>query len=150
MQMRNLMMLGLVMIGCSCGGNDTSMAMNNPPANPNPNPAPNPSPPPSPGPGPYVMTISGSRLSPATLSVKAGATVMVVSQDSDMHTLSSAAEEGSQTPGAVDGVSFDTQEFQGSASFKVPASAPVGTVIPYFWTLQGSVMGTGTITVAAP
>ena len=67
-----------------------------------------------------------------------------------MHSLTSTSEEGSVTPGAANGVAFDTQPFQGSASFTVPASAPVGTVVPYFWTVQGSVMGTGTITIAAP
>jgi plastocyanin len=162
MHMRKLMMLGLVAFGCSCGGSDPQSGMNTPVTKPNPNPnpvpspppnpnpAPNPPPPPPPSPGPYVINISGSQISPATLSVKAGATVMVVNKDPDEHSLTSTAVDGSFTPGAVNGISFDTGPFHGSASFTVPASAPVGTVLPYFCTVQGSMMGTGTITIAAP
>lgn len=104
----------------------------------------------------FFITISGMSFSPLDLHVPAGATVTVVNQDgATAHSVTSEARPGAFTPGAVSGVSFDTGSFAGTKTFTLPASAPSGTVIPYFCTVHGSTMATpnGAITIdpaAAP
>jgi plastocyanin len=121
-----LMALGALMVGCSCG---TSGGSNN-----NPN----------------TITIQSFAYSPANLSVKPGTTITVVNRDSDQHSVTSTTSDTSFTPGAVNGVSFDTGAFNGTTTFTLSASAPPGTVVPYFCVPHGSMMGHGTITVISP
>jgi len=104
----------------------------------------------------YVVTIENLAYSPTDLSVPPGATVTVVNADGMLHSVTSESAPGAFRPGAVGGVAFDTGEFaSGSRSFTIPASAPGGTVIPYFCTFHRAAMSTpnGTLTVtnnAAP
>lgn len=94
-----------------------------------------------------IITIQGFTFSPETLEVAPGTTVRVVNRDSAQHSVTSTPSDTSFTPGAVNGVSFDTGEFTGERSFLVPTSAPSGTVVPYYCTAHGSSMGVGHIRV---
>jgi plastocyanin len=103
----------------------------------------------------FVITISGMSFSPLDLHVPPGATVTVVNLDAEVHSVTSAASPSTFVAGAVNGVSFDTGLFTGTATFVVPTAAPDGTVIPYFCRSHLAAMGTpnGTLTVdpaAAP
>jgi len=98
----------------------------------------------------FTVTIANFAFSPANLSVPAGATVTVTNLDGESHTVTSESAPGTFTPGAVNGVSFDTGPIPpgGTATFTIPANAPPGTVIPYFCTLHLQTMAnTGLITV---
>lgn len=97
-----------------------------------------------------TITISGYAYSPSNLSVKAGTTVTVINQDSVAHTLTSQSTASSFQPGTVNGVQFDTGSFTGTTTLTIPPNAPAGTVIPYYCTVHGSMMGTGQITIASP
>jgi plastocyanin len=101
-------------------------------------------------PPPGTITISSYAYNPSNLSVKAGTTVTVTNLDTVEHTLTSQSTATSFQPGAVNGVMFDTGSFSGTVTFTIPSSAPVGTVIPYYCTVHGRMMGTGQITIAAP
>lgn len=107
-------------------------------------------PPPSQGTAVYTITIRNMAFSPLNLRVPPGATVTVVNQDSVLHSVTSEATAGAFTPGGVAGVSFDTRLFTGTTTFAIPASAPDGTVVPYYCTSHGGTMTTpnGTITVS--
>jgi plastocyanin len=80
----------------------------------------------------YYVTITGMAFSPLDLAVPPGATVTVVNRDAMGHSVTSEAAPGAYTPGEVAGVVFDTGIFLGTKSFTIPASAPEGTVVPYF------------------
>lgn len=97
----------------------------------------------------YYITISGMRFSPLNLAVPPGKTVTVLNDDSMEHSVTSEASAGAFTPGSVAGVSFDTGNFVGQRSFTIPATAPEGTVIPYYCRVHLGTMTTptGTITV---
>jgi plastocyanin len=99
----------------------------------------------------YYITISGLRFSPLDLVVPPGATVTVLNKDNMEHSVTSEASASAFTPGAVAGVSFDTGVFVGQKSFTISASAPEGTVIPYYCRNHLSTMATpnGTITIHA-
>jgi plastocyanin len=118
--------LAMLVVGCSCGESGNG--------NNNPN----------------TITIQSFAYRPANLSVKPGATITVVNRDTDQHSVTSSASDTSFTPGEVNGVSFDTGAFNGTTSFTISASAPPGTVVPYFCVPHGSMMGRGTITIASP
>jgi len=120
-----LVAIALLATSCSCGGSGGS---NNPNA----------------------ITIQSFVYSPANLTVKPGATVTVVNRDNDAHSVTSTPSETSFTPGAVNGVSFDTGAFHGTTTFTISATASPGTVVPYFCVPHGSMMGHGSITIAAP
>lgn len=97
-----------------------------------------------------TITIANFQYSPSNLSVKPGATVTVVNNvDMMLHSVTSQNAMSSFDAGAVAGVSFDTGGFEGTASFIIPSSAVVGTVIPYFCTQHTLTMGQGQITVVA-
>lgn len=101
------------------------------------------------GPG-FFITISGMAFSPLDLHVPAGASVTVLNQDgSTAHSVTSEATQNAFAPGAVSGVSFDTGLFTGTKTFTIPATAPSGTVIPYFCMNHRSAMVTpnGAITI---
>jgi plastocyanin len=99
----------------------------------------------------FVITISGMSFSPVDLHVPPGATVTVVNRDSEVHSVTSAASPSTFVAGAVNGVSFDTGLFPGTATFVIPAAAPAGTAIPYFCRSHLAAMNTpnGTVTVDA-
>jgi len=112
-----------------------------------------------------TITIQGYAFSPLELTVDAGTTIRVVNLDSMAHTVTSEASDNAFVPGAVAGVSFDTGQVNpgtdtgggygyvrgatGSATFTIPASAPSGTVVPYFCVNHGGTMVTpnGHITI---
>lgn len=99
----------------------------------------------------YYITISSSRFSPLDLAVPPGGTVTVLNDDSMEHSVTSEATAGAFTPGGVSGITFDTGNFVGQRSFTIPATAPEGTVIPYYCRTHLASMATpnGTITVRA-
>jgi plastocyanin len=99
----------------------------------------------------FVITISGMRFSPLDLHVPPGATVTVVNQDGEVHSVTSQAAPSTFVAGAVNGVSFDTGLFTGTRTFSIPASAPDGTVVPFFCRshLGAMVTPNGTVTVDA-
>lgn len=97
-----------------------------------------------------TISIQNFTFSPLNLTVMPGQTVNVVNMDGSMpHSVTSEATAGAFTPGAVNGVSFDTGAFTGTASFVIPPNAPHGTVIPFYCTVHRQAMRTpnGTITV---
>jgi plastocyanin len=81
-----------------------------------------------------TITIQTFTFSPDNLSVAPGSTVTVKNLDTVPHTVTSSATADAFTPGAVGGISFDTGTIasQGTATFTIPATAPHGTVVPYF------------------
>jgi plastocyanin len=83
------------------------------------------------------------------MTVDAGTVITVKNLDGVQHSVTSEAQQGDYTPGAVGGVSFDTGLLAAGASGSVtiPATAPSGTVIPYYCSKHTSMMGQGTITV---
>jgi plastocyanin len=99
----------------------------------------------------FVITISGMSFSPLDLHVPPGATVTVQNRDAEVHSVTSAASPSTFVAGAVNGVSFDTGLFTGTATFVIPAAAPDGSVIPYFCRSHLAAMSTpnGTLTVDA-
>jgi plastocyanin len=120
----------------------------------------------TPAPSGPTIVIEGYAFSPAELTVDAGTTIAIVNRDSMTHTVTSEAADDAFVPGAVSGVSFDTGPVQpttdtgdgpydyvrgatAGASITIPASAPSGTVIPYFCTTHTNTMATpnGHITV---
>ena len=98
-----------------------------------------------------LITISGSAFMPATLRVAPGAMVTVRNLDPMPHTVTSQAATDAFRPGSVAGISFDTGQFMGQATFMIPTGAAVGTVIPFFSTVDTTTMmtPTGTIEISA-
>jgi plastocyanin len=96
----------------------------------------------------YTITIQNFAFSPSNLAVPPGATVTVVNQDSAPHSVTSESAMGNFTPGSVSGVSFDTGSFTaGQRTFAIPASAAMGTVVPYYCSVHKSTMPQGTVTI---
>jgi plastocyanin len=114
------LVLGLLLVACGSSSNDNGGGGG--------------------GGGEAVITISNFTFSPENLEVAPGTTVRVVNNDSAPHSVTSQATEGAFTPGAVSGVSFDTGAFTGERTFTVSASAPSGTVVPYYCTVHTSGM----------
>jgi plastocyanin len=80
------------------------------------------------------MSIINFTFTPSNLEVSPGQQVIVKNGDGDgtPHSVTSESAPGQFTPGGVNGVSFDTGIFTGTASFTIPATAPHGTVIPCY------------------
>ncbi len=97
----------------------------------------------------FYITIQGSMFSPLELSVPPGGTVTVINRDAMPHSVTSESTANAFTPGAVNGVQFDSGSHTGQFSFTIPANAPNGTVIPYYCTVHRGAMVTpnGTIKV---
>jgi plastocyanin len=95
------------------------------------------------------VTIQSFMYTPLQFTVAAGGSVTVQNNDSVPHSLTSEAAMGNFTLGAVNGVTFDTGIIPagGNATFIIPATAPSGTVIPFFCKVHTSAMPQGTITV---
>src|SRR6185295_11100134 len=70
-----------------------------------------------------TISISNFTYSPADLVVAPGTVVTVINYDSIIHSVTSESVVGANTPGAVNGVSFDTGSFTGQASFTIPSNA---------------------------
>jgi plastocyanin len=148
-------MSALAAVGCGGGGNDGGNDGATVPT-----PAGTPAAPGRSGPAPgtpsasgSAITISGLRFSPLDLSVTPGATITVTNNDGMPHSVTSEATPGAYVRGAVGGVSFDTGEFSsGQRTIQIPASAPIGTVIPFYCTSHRGTMATpnGSITIAGP
>jgi plastocyanin len=97
-----------------------------------------------------VITIEGLTFSPLNVTVPPGATVTVRNMDGIVHSVTSEAAVGSFSPGAVDGVSFDTGLYtSGDRTITIPPNAAPGTIIPFFCRFHLAMMPQGTITVQA-
>ena len=96
-----------------------------------------------------TITIQNNAYSPSNLDVSPGDTVTVINQDAVPHSVTSQSATGNFTPGAVNGVAFDTGVFaaNATATFTIPASAPANTVVPYYCTVHLQGMGQGTVTI---
>ena len=105
----------------------------------------------TPAPSGFVITIAALRYSPLNFSVPPGATITVQNNDPGMiHSVTSEASVGAYRPGGVNGVTFDTGAFgDGTRTIQIPASAPAGTVVPFYCTAHLATMATpnGTITI---
>src|SRR6266568_3463846 len=123
-RMRGVAALLLAGVAVGCGGSSGSTTAN------------------STTPAGHVINISGMSFSPLNLQVSPGDTITVHNRDAMPHSVTSEAAPNAFTPGAVAGVSFDTGLFQGDATFVIPASATVGTVIPYYCKSHTSTMAT--------
>lgn len=99
----------------------------------------------------YYVVIAGMAFSPLNLDVPPGATVTVVNRDAMGHSVTSEAAPGAYVAGEVAGVAFDTGIFTGTHTFAIPATAPEGTIVPYFCRSHMATMATpnGTITIRA-
>lgn len=86
---------------------------------------------------------------PVTFTVAPGASVVVHNTDTMPHSMTSESATGNFTPGAVNGVQFDTGPIApgSSGTFTIPANAPHGTMIPFFCTVHTRGMQEGMITV---
>jgi plastocyanin len=98
------------------------------------------------------INIANFAFSPQALTVAPGTTVTVTNSDGTInnvpHSVTSVSAMGQYTAGAVSGISFDTTPFTtGSKTFTIPATAPSGTVIPFFCRIHTTMMPQGTITV---
>ena len=127
--MRRSFWLGLAVVaalGLACSSDNN----NNPPPDSG---TPDSGTPDSGTPGPTI-TITGFTFSPTPLTVDAGSTITVKNTSGSAHTVTSESAENDFTPGAVNGVSFDTGSISagGTATFNIPANAPSGTDIPYY------------------
>jgi plastocyanin len=97
-----------------------------------------------------VITIQSLNFLPLNVTVPPGATITVRNLDGILHSVTSEAAMGNYSPGAVNGVSFDTGLFStGDKTITIPANAAPGTVVPYFCRFHLSMMPQGTITVQA-
>ena len=95
-----------------------------------------------------VISIQGLDFTPLNVTVAPGGTVTVRNVDGILHSLTSEATMGNFSPGAVNGVSFDTGLFStGDKTITIPADAAPGTIVPYFCRFHLSMMPQGTITV---
>jgi plastocyanin len=97
-----------------------------------------------------VLTITGYAYSPSNLAVTPGMTVTVVNRDADAHSVTSTSSATSFVPATVNGVFLDTGAFRGTRRLTIPRTARPGTVIPFFCTEHGQMMGTGTFTILPP
>jgi hypothetical protein len=98
-----------------------------------------------------LITIRNFEFLPQSLPVIAGSAVLIRNEDPFIHTVTSESAPGNYTPGAVNGVEFDTGAFTGTRTISIPGSAPVGTRIPYYCALHGATMvNQGELVVVAP
>jgi plastocyanin len=96
-----------------------------------------------------TITIQNFAFSPNAITVAPGDTVTVMNMDTAPHSVTSESAVNGLVLGAVNGVQFDTGILNAGASgtFTIPASAPAGTVVPYFCKVHLGAMPQGTVTV---
>lgn len=101
---------------------------------------------------PYVITVRNYQFIPADLAAPPGATVLVRNDDDYDHWLMSAAAPGQYVEAAVGGVDLNLYlPARREQPFQLPATAVVGTVVPYFcWFARNAMMDQGSITIAPP
>ncbi|GEJ58109.1 hypothetical protein [Anaeromyxobacter diazotrophicus] len=101
---------------------------------------------------PYVVTVRNYQFLPADLAAPPGATVLFRNDDDYDHWLMSAAAPGQYVEAPVGGVALDLYlPARSEQPFQLPATAAVGTVVPYFcWLVRNAMMDQGTITIAPP
>ncbi len=101
---------------------------------------------------PYLITVRNYQFIPAALAAPPGATVLVRNDDDYPHWLMSAAAPGQYVEAAVGGVDLNLYlPARSEQPFQLPATAVVGTVVPYFCYLtRNAMMDQGTITIAPP
>ncbi len=83
------------------------------------------------GEGPQVV-IQNYTFAPEELFVSPGDTIRFTNLDGDAHTVTTMTDPGTFEFGQVNGVWFDYPPFIGTLTFKVPETAPHGTVVYYF------------------
>jgi len=96
------------------------------------------------------ISIQHFTFSPGDLMVQPGATITVRNNDTVPHTVTSQSAPRAFVPGAVQGISFDTGIIPagGTATITIPATAPHGTVIPYYCSVHTTAMANdGQVTV---
>ncbi len=100
------------------------------------------------GTGPYTITIEAFIYEPSNIDVPAGETLWVVNKDVEAHSVTSESKMGDYTPGAVNGVHFDTGNIATDTGVKItfPANAPP-SVVPYFCSVHKDTMPQGTVTI---
>lgn len=99
----------------------------------------------------FVIVIAHAAFTPASIAVPPGATIEVVNQDADLHSVTSEATSGAYAPGEVAGVRFDTGPFSaGTRLITIPADAPDGTVVPFYCSVHLGAMAPpdGNVTVS--
>jgi len=96
-----------------------------------------------------TITIQNFMYTPQHLTVAPGAMIMVMNMDTTAHTVTSEAAMDDFTPGAVNGIMFDTGSIavNGTATISIPANAQTGTVVPFFCSIHTSAMPQGDITI---
>ncbi len=107
--------------------------------------------------GPLVPANTGQLVSivnyhyiPQRLEVVAGSSVIIRNEDPFPHTVTSESAPGAYTPGAVNGIRFDERiDARSARPISISAAAPVGTIVPYYSTLDGTIME-GELVVVAP
>jgi len=101
------------------------------------------------GSGPYTITIRLFAYDPPNIDVPAGETLWVVNNDVEPHSVTSESKMGDYTLGAVNGIQFDTGNIDAMANSKItlPATAPPGTVVPYYCSVHKAQMPQGTVTI---
>jgi plastocyanin len=126
----------LAVLGAACACGDTSVSGPIPPNSP----------------AVFIITIQNFRFTPEHLAVTPGAAVLVRNMDDAAHSVTSAAAPGTYVFGGVNGVEFDTGPFhKGDRTFTVPATAPVGTVVPYFCIVsRNAMLDAADVTIVAP
>jgi plastocyanin len=135
--MRQLILASALALASACGGPTSTTT----PASAMPTPPISPA-------GATVITIKDLNFIPLDLTVAPGATITVQNLDGIDHSVTSEAAIGHFSPGAVNGVSFDTGVFSmGEKTIAVPADAAPGTVVPHFCRVHLAMMPQGTITV---
>jgi len=103
-------------------------------------------------PGYYITITSAMAFSPVDLAAPPGATITVLNSGAMLHSVTQQAAPNQFILGGPAGVTpFDTGLFTGTKTFTVPSTLAEGTVLNYFCTSHGALMGTpnGTITVRA-
>ena len=101
---------------------------------------------------PYVITILNYTVYPADLAVPPNTTVLVLNEDDFAHWLESEAAPGDFVYAEKGGVGFSLfLEGSSAGTFLVPATAVVGTVVPYFCFLSNvAMLNQGTLTIVPP
>jgi plastocyanin len=96
----------------------------------------------------YAVKLLAYQVTPSAITVPPGQTVLFLNlDDTQDHLLASEATAGTRVRGGVNGVSFELPlDPAGAMPWTVPASAPPGTVLPWFCEYHPT-LESGTLTV---